>query len=120
MYIVACKHLDIFRFVNICVLECDNFNPNTNSFFTIRKQLISMNIIFPIHDQTHLKHFFPLNVHSMIMVKPMEDVWFIGHWVFCSLDKCSMMGGCLMIGLLTLIKQKMKSFQLVKKKSIFR
>jgi hypothetical protein len=60
--------------------------------------------------------FFPLNVHSMIMVKPMEHVWFIAHGVFCSLVKCSMMGGCLMIGLLTLIKQKMKSFQISEEK----
>jgi hypothetical protein len=52
----------------------------------------------------------------MIMVKPMEDVWFIGHAIFCSLIKCLMMGGCLMIGLLTLIKQKMKSFQISEEK----
>ncbi len=62
MYIVACRHLDIFKFVNICMLECNNCNPNTNSFFTIRKQLIWMNVTFPIHDQTHffknwLKYF---------------------------------------------------------------
>ncbi len=53
MYIVACRHLDIFKFVSICMLECDNYNPNTNSFFTIRKQLIWMNVTFPIYDQTH-------------------------------------------------------------------
>jgi len=128
VYIVACRHLDIFKFVSICMLE----NVTTITLTPILFLPFANNLFeWMLHFPSMTKHIFlkigwntfkcqgrfssikcSLDDHG----QPMEHVWFIGHGVFCSLVMCSMTGGCLMIGLLTLIKEKMKSFQISEEK----
>jgi hypothetical protein len=48
-------------------------------------------------------HLFSLSVQSMIMARPVEGIWLIGHWVVCELISCLLMGEYLMISLVNLL-----------------
>jgi uncharacterized membrane protein len=48
-------------------------------------------------------HLFSSSVQSMIMVRPVEGVWLIGHGVSCELISCLLMGEHLMISLVNLL-----------------
>jgi hypothetical protein len=47
--------------------------------------------------------FFSLGIWWMIMIRPMEVVCPIGHEIFYELIRHSLKGGCLMLGVITLV-----------------